>query len=120
MTTKLFVYGTLMGKQKPTHYLRNYMMFAVAGKTFNFPVIQEMPDDWDARDVKVLGCILEVDDEALVQLDVYEGVARGLYKRVKLNVASIDSGVIETVQVYVGGPALVNEPIPDGNWNKEN
>lgn len=119
MSTKLFVYGTLMGKRKPTHYLPDHMMFAVAGKTFNFPVIQEAPEEWDA-DLRVAGCILEVDDEELAQLDVYEGVARGMYKRVKLNVASIDRGVIETVQVYVGGPALVNEPIPDGNWNKEN
>lgn len=116
--TKLFVYGTLMGKQEPTHYLSDYMMFAVPGKNFNFPVIQPIPEEWNA-DARVVGCIVEVDEDKLAELDWYEGVARGMYERVKLNVASIDRGVIETVQVYVGGPALVYQPIPDGNWNKK-
>ena len=117
--TKLFVYGTLMGKQSPTHYLSDYMMFAVPGKTFNFPVIQPIPDEWNAS-TRVVGCIVEVDDDKLAELDWYEGVALGLYMRLTENVHSMTNASLETVQVYVGGPALVYEPIPDGNWNKEN
>lgn len=115
--TKLFVYGTLMGKQEPTHYLPNYMMFAVPGKTFNFPVIQPIPEEWSAY-TRVVGCIVEVDDDKLAELDWYEGVARGLYVRLTKNVHSMTNTSLETVQVYVGGPALVYQPIPDGNWNK--
>lgn len=115
MTTKLFVYGTLMGGEKATHRLPQYMMFAVQGKTFNFPVIQPVPDEWDA-DLNVSGCILEVDDDELKQLDYYEGVSRGMYTREKVNVVSLANDTIETVQVYVGGPALVNKPITDGVW----
>lgn len=115
MTTKLFVYGTLMGGEKATHELPQHMMFAVQGKTFNFPVIQPVPEEWNA-DLSVAGCILEVDEDELKQLDYYEGVARGMYTRENVTVFSLDTYSAETVQVYVGGPALVNKPIPDGVW----
>lgn len=115
MTTKLFVYGTLMAGEKVTHQLPGYMMFAVQGDKFNFPVIQPVPDEWDA-DVVVYGCILEVDDQQLQQLDYYEGVARGMYSREKVTVYNLETSSVESVQVYVGGPVLVNKPIPYGVW----
>lgn len=114
---KLFIYGTLMRTRKITHRLPGYMMFAVAGDKFNFPVIQPYP--WDDNLPNVFGTVVEVDDSDWEKLDKYEGVDRGLYHRVevmayKANGTPVDAG--EVVQVYVGGPALVNQPIPSGVW----
>ncbi len=117
---KVFVYGTLRRSQKATHRLPGYMMFAVAGKHFDFPVIQEYP--WDDQQPQVVGNILEVDDAELEELDRYENVGSGLYKRVHalaFGISGVSDGI--PVQVYVGGPALLHKPIPSGEWKiKEN
>lgn len=114
---KLFVYGTLANRE-PTHRLPGYMMFKVRGQSFNFPVIQPYP--WQDQLPNIMGSIREVTEEELAQLDVYEGVSRGLYKRTKAFAIPLSANIseMEEVQVYVGGPALVHEPIPSGYWNE--
>lgn len=114
---KLFVYGTLRQGQ-PTHRLPGYMMFKVRGEGFDFPFIQPYPYV-DAMP-NVLGSVVDVTDDELEKLDVYEGVARGLYIRQKAFVVPLGRSVsaMEEVQVYVGGPALAYEPIPSGVWPK--
>lgn len=114
---KLFVYGTLKQGAGITHRLPGYMMFKVRGRDFSFPVIQPYP--WnEGIQPDVLGTVVDVSDEELEKLDVYEGVSRGLYKRVQASVFASSSNIAvgETVWVYVGGPALVHEPIPEGVW----
>ena len=116
---KLFIYGTLMKTKNITHRLPGYMMFAVPGHTFNFPVIQPYP--WKDNLPSVFGTVVEVEDEEWPKMDKYEGVDRGLYKRVQamcypVTPASAISG--EPVWVYVGGPVLSLEPIPDGIWRQ--
>lgn len=116
MKHRLFVYGTLRKGQLPTHKLPGYMMFAIPGKVFSFPVIQPYP--WDDRQPDVYGNILEVDDQNLADFDHYEGVERGLYVRENVVVYPLVSGPAapEIVQAYIGGPALVRQPIPSGVW----
>lgn len=111
---KLYVYGTLMKGAPATHLLSGYMMFSVKGAKFNFPVIQPWP--YEGNGPTVSGCILAVDEDDLAVLDYYEGVSSGLYKRIEVEVESLERDSKEKVQVYVGGPALVNKPIPDGVW----
>jgi len=70
MKDKLFVYGTLMTGKRPTD--------CVVGTLFNlgaFPGII-----LNGRTL-VKGEILEVNESMLEQLDVYEGVSSGLYRR---------------------------------------
>lgn len=117
---KLYVYGTLMKGAPATHLLSGYMMFSVKGAKFNFPVIQPWP--YEGNGPTVSGCILEVDEDDLAVLDYYEGVSSGLYERIEVEVVPMEpsppwQNSTETVQVYVGGPALVNEPIPNGVWS---
>lgn len=118
---KLFVYGTLrkdIGKE-PTHKLPGYMMFKVRGEHFDFPYIQPYP--WTDTPPDILGNIVEVSDEELSKLDIYENVKTGMYVRVHAIAYALGSAVSapEPVQVYVGGPALVNKPIPNGIWDVE-
>ena len=107
----MFVYGTLRGEGKATHYLDGYAMFHVQGKKFDFPFIQAMEGYGDVQ-----GNIIEVDDEGLTKLDKYEGVDRGMYKRIKVRAfmgSHLDS---EEVWVYVAGPALAYPLIESGDW----
>lgn len=93
-------------------------MFAIQGKMFDFPVIQAYP--WKDAQPLVLGNLIEVDDEELEELDKYEGVERGLYTREDVVVYSLGKAVAKpiTAQAYIGGPALVNPPVPSGVWEK--
>ena len=114
---KLFCYGTLMKTKVITHRLPGYMMFAVPGETFNFPVIQPYP--WDDNLPDVFGTIVEVDKDDWEKFDKYEGVDRGMYHRVEATVYPVTPQPAvagENVWVYVGGPALVHQPIPSGIW----
>lgn len=112
---KLFVYGTLR-PGPATHKLPGYMMFSVRGKNFDFPVIQAYP--WQDFPPHIMGNILEVDDEKLAELDKYENVESGLYIRKHALAYNAYKTVAEPipVQVYVGGPALLHKPIPNGLW----
>lgn len=114
--TKIFIYGTLLKGRSITHRLPGYMMFKVRGEHFDFPYIQPYP--WDDSLPNVFGAVIDVTDEELVNLDKYENVAAKLYRRVDALAYEINTPVSEgtPVQVYVGGPALVNTPIPKGIW----
>lgn len=117
--TKLFVYGTLLEQGKEiTHVLPGYMMYHINGGSFDFPMITPYP--WDDKQPLIAGSVVEVDDESLAKLDIYEGVNRGLFSRVKaIAYENVNKAVREPVevQVYVGGPALVYKLIPSGIWS---
>lgn len=114
--TKIFVYGTLRTGKEPTHRLPGYIMFAVQGKTFNFPYIQAYP--WQDQQPSIIGNVIEVSDDELAQLDHYEGLKRGLYTREEVVIYALDKRVSkpEIVQAYIGGPALVNPIVMSGHW----
>lgn len=125
---KVFVYGTLRPSKEATHVLLDFDMFAYSGGKFSFPYIVE--HDWEDDRYEmgmrfVLGNIVEVDGAELAQLDKYEGVARGLYVRSKVDVYEFKKmgkgkpvrGEKERgVWVYVAGPALISPAVPSGDW----
>lgn len=112
-THKLFVYGTLRQDQEATHKLACYTMRAGVGNMYDFPFIEY---DEDCRGA-VLGNVIEVTDKELTQLDIYEGVASGLYVRVKARPVPLGERVGgQEAWVYVGGPALVYPLIQSGDW----
>lgn len=116
---RVFVYGTLRNGEPATHRLYGYRMFFVPGcNGNNFPFIQETEgvDRFDKPWYSILGNIVEVTDEELQQADVYEGVSNGLYTREKLRVERLSTGRSTEAWVYVGGPALVYQPIDSGDW----
>ncbi len=81
----------------------------------NFPFIQAYP--WDDRQPEIYGNILEVTDDQLEKLDQYENIKSGLYVRQKVAVYEMKSPAEpEVMWAYIGGPALVNTPIPSGDW----
>lgn len=106
---RVFVYGTLRPSEVVTHTLAGYAMFRVPGKTFSFPFIQPL------EGFVVAGNVIEVDATGLSDLDRYEGVDRGLYKRVKVQVLDSQSNT-EEAWVYVAGPALAYPLIQSGDW----
>jgi gamma-glutamylcyclotransferase (GGCT)/AIG2-like uncharacterized protein YtfP len=110
---KVFVYGTLRNNEPATHKLMCYTMRKVPGKEFDFPFVEY---DEDTRS-GVLGNIIEVNDKELAQLDIYEGVAHGLYSRIRRYVRPLDdTGDASEVWVYIGGPALVYPIIESNDW----
>jgi gamma-glutamylcyclotransferase (GGCT)/AIG2-like uncharacterized protein YtfP len=115
---RVFVYGTLRNGVPATHRLHGYRMFFVPGRNGNnFPFIQRTDGFYDDRAwYSVLGNIVEVTDKELEQADVYEGVSNGLYTREKLHVQCLSTKRIIEAWVYVGGPALVYQPIDSGDW----
>lgn len=116
---RVFVYGTLRDGVPATHRLHGYRMFFVQGRNGNnFPFIQETEgvDRFEKPWYSVLGNIVEVTDKELQQADVYEGVSNGLYTREKLHVEQLSTGRSTEAWVYVGGPALVYQPIDSGDW----
>lgn len=82
MTTKLFVYGTLVGK------------YENAEKATLKGVRKEGLCITPEKENEVEGEVIEVGDQELRRLDAYEGTPRN-YKRVE-----VDDGI----QAYVGNP----------------
>lgn len=112
---KLFTYGTLRergpsGVLLPaTHVLWGYAMYNYYNK---FPYIEKA----GSRDY-VVGNIIEVDDDDLAKLDVYEGVPNNLYSRISTAVESIDVDVSqkdEEVWVYVADE--ISLKVKQGDW----
>lgn len=111
---KVFVYGTLRDGHEPTHSLRqSALMQLVDGRKFDFPMLQVV--DFDLP-FQVMGNVLEVTAEELRDLDEYENVQSGLYKRVKLPVGQLGRDEQEDMWVYVAGPALERPIITSGDW----
>src|SRR5690606_15831478 len=95
---KVWVYGTLRPKDEEgniipaTHKLYGYAMYNYGP----FPYIEEK-----AGTYTVVGNIIEVDDEQLEWLDVYEGTKKRLYKRATEVVEPIAGGSSVAAFVYV-------------------
>lgn len=112
---RVFVYGTLRPKDESynylpaTHVLWGYAMYNYYHR---FPYIEKAgtPD-------YVVGNIIEVDDDGLANLDVYEGVHNNLYSRIKVTVESLDEDVSqkdEEVWVYVADE--ISLKVKQGDW----
>jgi gamma-glutamylcyclotransferase (GGCT)/AIG2-like uncharacterized protein YtfP len=109
MSAPLFVYGTLMvpalfravtgtDPSASPALLRGYARRGVVGK--NYPVLILEAGAY------VEGKIcLDVSDEALALIDVFEGVAEGLYCRSEVTVETSE-GVEVRALTYVAGPNL--------------
>lgn len=101
--TKVFVYGTL----KKGHHANGMMGSHFLGKAEaygmrlfdlgGFPCCVESDDIMHS----VLGEVYEVNAAQLAQLDKYEGVSSGLFKRIVTGVYT-DNGIL-TVNMYVWG-----------------
>ena len=110
---KIAVYGTLrrgdgdMGKLKRT--------------SFVYPGHQTFPAI--IQNSKGSGTVVEVRDvteEQLMRYDMYEGVASGLYKRVKTDI-DMEDGTKQKAWVYVAGNEMMQrsksfEVIQSGDW----
>lgn len=111
---KVFVYGTLRDGHEPTHSLRQAaIMQLIEGRKFDFPMLQTV--DFDLP-FQVVGNVMEVTGVRLKELDRYEGVSGGLYRRIKLPVGKIGTEEQEDMWVYVAGPTLERTIISSGDW----
>jgi gamma-glutamylcyclotransferase (GGCT)/AIG2-like uncharacterized protein YtfP len=102
MKEKLFVYGTLRKGKTRLDYIK--------GKLWD---LGRFPGLVLEGNTNVTGEIIEVDEPTLAELDLYEGVPQGLYRRARQNTKNG-----EEVWVY-----LFNRDIPDyakeiitGDW----
>ena len=111
---RLAVYGTLRNGSEDTGRIENTSLV--------YPGHQRFPAV--IQDYQGKGTVVEVHDitsEEMAQYDLYEGLAIGLYDRVKVKV-NMDKGEEVEAWVYVAGPRLLKlvdvfEEIPNGDWN---
>lgn len=106
-THKVFVYGTLRPEGvAPTHELYDYTMYNYHER-FPYLVAEESGT--------VVGVVVEVTDKELREMDRYENVKSGLFKRMEVVVQSIKTGEDVEAFVYVAGN--IHPPtIPSGDW----
>lgn len=118
MSTLLFVYGTLKrgcsnhGQLAGQSFIGiartppGYRLYDLGG----YPAIVAKPDDT----VGVLGEVWSVDDEALEQLDYFEGVHEGLYRREPLPLLPPFEN--RTIDAYVSVLPVANRPEVGAEW----
>ena len=110
---KVFVYGTLRPEDEKGNYLpatHRLYFYDMYNYYDEFPYIV-------TGEGMVIGNIKEVDDLELEQLDKYEGVDRGLYRR-EVGVVYSTSDIHETPQkvwMYVGD-SIVTPLVASGDW----
>ena len=112
MTHKVFVYGTLRPSKVATHKLYGYEMYNY-GK---FPYIIPYVEEEFTSHPEVLGNLILVDDSMLAGLDLYEGVAKGLYTRETVTVLNMETDERVECFVYVATSMLHPSLIASGDW----
>ena len=118
MNTLLFVYGTLKRGCSNHRYLAGqkyvglartrpgYRLFDLGG----YPGIAERPDDLEG----VVGEVWSVEAEALRELDRFEGVHEGLYRREPLPLQP--PFATETIDAYVSVLPVTGRPELGSEW----
>ena len=106
MTNYLFAYGTLRPSTIATHKLPGYAMYNY-GK---YPYIIRSPEH------SVLGKLCAVTKAELAELDVYEGVDRGLYTREVVGCLNLETGAATICYADIATPTLHPERIESGDW----
>ena len=118
MRTLLFVYGTLKRGCSNHRYLANQTFVGVARTVPGFclydlggyPGIAAKEDDRDG----VVGEVWSVDAAALAELDRFEGVHEGLYRRAQLRLsAPFDQ---RTVDAYLPSVPFSGRPDIGSEW----
>lgn len=96
----LFAYGTLqnparraavIGPATPCRVIAEASIRGALYDAGDYPVLRLS----DAATDCVPGVLLELDDSALAQLDEYEGVATGLFRRVRCTVDVASGGAVD-------------------------
>ena len=104
------MYGTLRPHHVVSHHIVGYNLYAYLGGNFPFPFI--LPQAGNV----VVGEVLEVTDTQLKQLDLYEGVDRGMYTRERTFAFPADDGPAIEVFVYVGSSSMLPPLVASGDW----
>ena len=112
---KVAVYGTLRPRKggryvEATHEIIGFKMYNYG----NFPYITPSYGDWAHADTVKVN-IIEADAKKLAQLDEYEGVSQGLYRRELVDAFNLETGEDVEVWVYVGDN-IVPEHVLSGDW----
>ena len=96
----LFAYGTLqnptrraavIGRTTPCRIVAEASIRGALYDAGDYPALQPS----DVATDRVAGVLLELDDGALARLDDYEGVATGLYRRVRCTVDVASGGAVD-------------------------
>lgn len=105
---KVFVYGTLRPEGvAPTHELYDFTMYNYFDR-FPYLVYE------DGRSI-VRGVIVEVSDKQLKEMDRYENVKSGLFKREEVTVQ--DLATAEEIEAFVYVAGNIHPPvIESGDW----
>ena len=120
MNTLLFVYGTLKRGCSNHRHLAGQRFVGLARtppgyRLYNlggYPAIVAKPDDRDG----VVGEVWSVDNEALAQLDGFEGVHEGLYRREPLPLLAPFAG--QKVDAYVSALPAIGRPEVGSEWTE--
>lgn len=118
MNTLLFVYGTLKRGCSNHRFLADqtfvgaartpagYRLYDLGG----YPGIFETPDDREG----VVGEVWSVDEEALRELDRFEGVHEGLYRRAPISLAAPFTD--QNIEAYLSVLPLNGRPEVGSEW----
>jgi gamma-glutamylaminecyclotransferase len=118
MSTLLFVYGTLKRGCSNHRYLASQTFVGLARTVPGFrlydlggyPGIAQKSDDTDG----VVGEVWLVDAAALAELDRFEGVHEGLYRRAPIGLMSPFDD--KTVEAYLPGVPFSDRPDIGSEW----
>jgi gamma-glutamylcyclotransferase (GGCT)/AIG2-like uncharacterized protein YtfP len=107
---KLFTYGTLREGAPATHVLPGHTLHRYSW----FPFVQP-------GDGQVMGNIRDVNEEELEEFDRYEGVPRGLYKRVEVTTVSLSKDKEVKAWIYLPdnlleGDNTIYPVVNSGDW----
>lgn len=120
---RVFVYGSLRRGGAMGDFLQQVATWKGAYRTvkpFRLHSLQAFPAAVPGGDTPIIGEVYELTDGHYFRyLDKMEGTARGLYRRVPVEV--VDSkGRTAIVFMYVWGDIRLNAPIiPSGDWFDE-
>ena len=115
-TTHLFVYGTLLANGPTAHLLKGAprRSASVTGQLFRlpagYPAIQLRGNE------AVHGELVEVPEYALGVLDIYKGVAEGLYQRIRVPVQLGKKTIEAWIYVMEDPQQQGGKHIPSGRW----
>lgn len=116
----VFVYGTLMRGQRAHHLLAGgHCLGAFVLENYAMYHLGRYPGIKPCAGERVYGEVYEVDDNALEQMDRYEGNG-SLYHRVCAEAVRPEETI--PVQVYVYAKSIEGMPLmrePWGGWNPE-
>lgn len=119
---RIFVYGTLKNGFQAHHLMSSgesrFIRAACTAPIYEIRHMRWFPAmvEGNHSGAGVIGELYECDEDTLLALDEYEGIATGLFRRAEIQ---LDDGTTAQAYLYNRGYAHLNQPVLSGLWTEE-